>query len=128
MNPVLIIAGLTIREAVRRRLIFAFVAITAVIVGLSAWGFDRLSHTRSLTSGETNLAIPQALILFMFMFSFVLALECLGDRRSVDLLRGRVRGPVDNRDPPGAPGGGAPRQVAWPGGAARRLRRWRLRS
>ena len=28
----------------------------SVIVGLSAWGFDRLSHTRSLTSGETNLA------------------------------------------------------------------------
>lgn len=75
MNPTLTVAGLTIREAVRRRLLLAFVAITVVIVGLSAWGFDRLSHTRSLTSGETNLAVPQALILFMFMFSFVLALS-----------------------------------------------------
>lgn len=75
MNPTLTIAGLTIREAVRRRLVLAFVAISVVIVGLSAWGFDRLSHTHSLTSGETNLAVPDALILFMFMFSFVLALS-----------------------------------------------------
>jgi ABC-2 type transport system permease protein len=75
MNPTLIIAALTIKEAVRRRLLLAFVAISVVIVGLSAWGFDRLSHARSLTSGETNLAVPEALILFMFMFSFVLALS-----------------------------------------------------
>jgi ABC-type transport system involved in multi-copper enzyme maturation permease subunit len=75
VNATLTIAGLTIKEAVRRRLLLAFVAITAVIVGLSAWGFDRLSHSRSLTSGEASLAVPQALILFMFMFSFVLALS-----------------------------------------------------
>jgi ABC-type transport system involved in multi-copper enzyme maturation permease subunit len=75
MNATLTIAGLTIREAVRRRLLLAFVAITVVIVGLSAWGFDRLSHSTSLTSGESHLAVPQALILFMFMFSFVLALS-----------------------------------------------------
>ncbi len=75
MNPTVTIAALTIKEAVRRRLLLAFVAISVVIVGLSAWGFDRLSHTRSLTSGETNLAVPEALILFMFMFSFVLALS-----------------------------------------------------
>jgi ABC-2 family transporter protein len=75
MNPTFTIAALTIKEAVRRRLMLAFIGIIVVIVGLSAWGFDRLSHTRSLTSGETNLAVPQALILFMFMFSFVLALS-----------------------------------------------------
>jgi ABC-type transport system involved in multi-copper enzyme maturation permease subunit len=75
MNATLTIAALTIKEAVRRRLLLAFVAISVVIVGLSAWGFDRLSHSRSLTSGETNLAVPQALIVFMFMFSFVLALS-----------------------------------------------------
>ncbi len=75
MNPTVTIAALTIKEAVRRRLLIAFVAITAVIVGLSAWGFDRLSHTSRLTSGESNLAVPDALILFMFMFSFVLALS-----------------------------------------------------
>ena len=75
MSPTLTIAALTIKEAVRRRLLVAFVVITAIIVGLSAWGFDRLSHAHSLTSGETNLAVPEALILFMFMFSFVLALS-----------------------------------------------------
>ena len=75
MNPTVTIAALTIKEAVRRRLLLAFVAISVIIIGLSAWGFDRLSHSRSLTSGETNLAVPQALILFMFMFSFVLALS-----------------------------------------------------
>jgi ABC-type transport system involved in multi-copper enzyme maturation permease subunit len=75
MRPTLTIAALTIKEAVRRRLLVAFVTITVVIVALSAWGFDRLSHTHSLTSGESQLAVPQALILFMFMFSFVLALS-----------------------------------------------------
>ena len=75
MNPTLTIAALTIKEAVRRRLLVAFVAITVVIVGLSAWGFERLGHTHSITSGESHLAVPQALILFMFMFSFVIALS-----------------------------------------------------
>jgi ABC-type transport system involved in multi-copper enzyme maturation permease subunit len=75
MNPTLTIAALTIKEAVRRRLLLAFVAITVVIVGFSAWGFDRLSHAHSITSGESNVAIPQALVLFMFMFSFVIALS-----------------------------------------------------
>jgi ABC-type transport system involved in multi-copper enzyme maturation permease subunit len=75
MNPTVTIAALTIREAVRRRLLLAFVGITVIMVGLSAWGFDRLSSSTRLTSGETNLAVPQALILFMFMFSFVLALS-----------------------------------------------------
>jgi ABC-type transport system involved in multi-copper enzyme maturation permease subunit len=75
MNATLTIAALTITEAVRRRLLLAFVTITVLIVGLSAWGFDRLRHTNTLTSGESNLAVPQALILFMFMFSFVLALS-----------------------------------------------------
>jgi ABC-type transport system involved in multi-copper enzyme maturation permease subunit len=75
MNPTFTIAALTIRESVRRRLLLAFVAITMVIVGLSAWGFDRLAHSHSITSGENRVAIPDALILFMFMFSFVLALS-----------------------------------------------------
>ncbi len=75
MNPTLTIAALTIKEAVRRRLLLAFVAITVIIVGLSAWGFDRLSHTHTITSGERGLAVPDALILFMFMFSFIVALS-----------------------------------------------------
>lgn len=75
MNATLTIAALTIREAVRRRLLLAFVAISVGIAGLSAWGFDRLSASPSLTSGESRVAVPEALILCMFMFSFVLALS-----------------------------------------------------
>ena len=35
------------------KLVLVFVAITVVMVGLSAWGFYRLSHTNSITSGES---------------------------------------------------------------------------
>jgi len=75
MRPVLVIAGSSVREASRRWIVAAFVAITVVLVSLSAWGFDKLSHTSSLTSGEEQISIPQAMILFMFMFSFVVALS-----------------------------------------------------
>jgi len=75
MSPVVTIALLTLHEAVRRKLIAACAAITIGLVGLSAWGFDRLAHTASFTSGEVDVAIPQTLILFMFMFSFVVALS-----------------------------------------------------
>lgn len=70
---ILIIAGLTIREAVRRKLLATLIAITVAMVALSAWGFDRLAHSQSLTGGEVNLALPESLVLFMFMFSFVVA-------------------------------------------------------
>jgi ABC-type transport system involved in multi-copper enzyme maturation permease subunit len=69
------IASLTVREAVRRRLVAACVVITVALVSLSAWGFYRLSHNAKMTSGEIQLALPEALILFMFMFSFVVALS-----------------------------------------------------
>jgi ABC-type transport system involved in multi-copper enzyme maturation permease subunit len=74
MSPILTIASLTVREAVRRRLVAAFVLISVVLVGLSSWGFYKLSHG-GFTSGETHAALPGALVLFMFMFSFVLALS-----------------------------------------------------
>jgi ABC-type transport system involved in multi-copper enzyme maturation permease subunit len=75
MSQTLTIAGLTIREAIRRKLLAAFVAITVTVVGLSAWGFYRLSHAHNITSGEHEFAVTQALVLFMFMFSFVVALS-----------------------------------------------------
>jgi ABC-type transport system involved in multi-copper enzyme maturation permease subunit len=59
----------------RRKLVAVFLVITVALVSLSAWGFYRLSHSRSITSGEVRVALPQALILFMFMFSFVVALS-----------------------------------------------------
>jgi ABC-type transport system involved in multi-copper enzyme maturation permease subunit len=75
VSALLVIAGLTMREALRRRLIAAFAAISVALVGLSAWGFDRLSSGSRLTSGEVAEAVPQAFILFMFMFSFIVALS-----------------------------------------------------
>jgi ABC-type transport system involved in multi-copper enzyme maturation permease subunit len=75
MSPIVTIALITLREAVRRKIVAACAVVTIGLVGLSAWGFDRLSHNASITSGEVNTAIPQALVLFMFMFSFVVALS-----------------------------------------------------
>jgi ABC-type transport system involved in multi-copper enzyme maturation permease subunit len=75
VSAIWIIASLTVREAVRRRLVAAFAVITVALVSLSAWGFYRLSHNTKMTSGEIQLALPEALILFMFMFSFVVALS-----------------------------------------------------
>lgn len=75
MNPSLVIAQVTLREAVRRKIVAACAAVTVLLVGFSAWGFDRLAHTARITSGEVDFAVPQALILFMFMFSFVVALS-----------------------------------------------------
>jgi ABC-type transport system involved in multi-copper enzyme maturation permease subunit len=75
VNPALTIAALTIKEALRRRLVLAFLAISVAVVGLSGWGFYHLSHRAGITSGEVQLAMPTAYILFMFMFSFVVALS-----------------------------------------------------
>jgi ABC-type transport system involved in multi-copper enzyme maturation permease subunit len=75
MSAIWTIASLTVREAVRRRLVAAFGVISVALVGLSGWGFYRLSHGTAFTSGETNLALPEAVVLFMFMFSFVIALS-----------------------------------------------------
>jgi ABC-type transport system involved in multi-copper enzyme maturation permease subunit len=75
VNPVWTIASLTVREAVRRKLVAAFALISVVLVAMSGWGFYRLSHGVSFTSGETHVAVPEAVILFMFMFSFVVALS-----------------------------------------------------
>jgi len=74
-GPALTIAALTITEALRRRLVLAFAAITVAVVGLSGWGFYLLSHRSGITSGEATLVLPTSYILFMFMFSFVVALS-----------------------------------------------------
>ena len=75
MNAVWTIASLTVREAVRRRLVAAFAVISVVLVSVSGWGFYLLRHSAGFTSGETHIAVPEAVILFMFMFSFVVALS-----------------------------------------------------
>ncbi|MCU1614457.1 MAG: hypothetical protein JWO98_1997 [Frankiales bacterium] len=75
---ILTVAGLTLRESARRKVLRALGVLTAVLLGLSAWGFAKLSSVQSdtgvLTSGEARLAASQVLNLVMFGYSLVAAL------------------------------------------------------
>jgi hypothetical protein len=42
-----VLAVLTVREAARRRVIRSLVVLTAVLLGLSAWGFSKLAGVES---------------------------------------------------------------------------------
>ena len=71
------IAALTMREAVRRRVLIALVILTVILLALSAWGFSRLaaeSGAATLTSGEARLTASILLNLVMFGFSLIAAL------------------------------------------------------
>jgi ABC-type transport system involved in multi-copper enzyme maturation permease subunit len=74
----LTIARLTLREASRRKVLRALAGLTAVLLGLSAWGFWRLGAIEvdgaGLTSGEARLVASQVLNLVMFGYSLVAAL------------------------------------------------------
>jgi ABC-type transport system involved in multi-copper enzyme maturation permease subunit len=70
---VLTIAGLTLREATRRRVLLALVGLTVVLLAVSGWGFSRLA-AESLTSGEARLTASILLNLVMFGFSLIAAL------------------------------------------------------
>ncbi|MHB8571623.1 MAG: ABC transporter permease [Candidatus Dormibacteria bacterium] len=73
----LAVAALTLREAVRRRLLIALAGLTAVAVIVTAFGFWRLTGIEVDHQPITPLLLrgitSQLLILLMFMFSFLLA-------------------------------------------------------
>ncbi|GIE95307.1 ABC transporter permease [Paractinoplanes rishiriensis] len=72
---VLTIAGLTLKEAARRRVLRSLAVLTAVLLGLSAWGFSRLqAEFGGLTSGEAMIAGSTVLNLVMFGLSLIAAL------------------------------------------------------
>jgi ABC-type transport system involved in multi-copper enzyme maturation permease subunit len=80
MPPVLVIARLTIQETSRRRLILALIILTLIVVGFSAWGFNKITTvTRSngtvLPPDQVALITSQLLIVVTFMYSGVLALS-----------------------------------------------------
>ena len=80
LPPFLVIARLTIQEASRRRLLLALLILTLVVVGFSAWGFNKITTlTRSngapLPPDQVALLTSQLLIVVTFMFSGVLALS-----------------------------------------------------
>src|SRR5215207_4377573 len=74
----LTVAALTLREAARRRVVWALAGLTVTLLALSAWGFSRLSATEfdgsALTSGEARLTASMVLNLVMFGMSLIAAL------------------------------------------------------
>jgi ABC-type transport system involved in multi-copper enzyme maturation permease subunit len=74
----LTLAGLTLREALRRRVVWALLALTAVLLGLSGWGFSKLvgldTELGTMTSGEARLVASLLLNLIMFGFSLIAAI------------------------------------------------------
>jgi ABC-2 type transport system permease protein len=80
LQPALVIARLTVQEASRRRLLLALVILTLLVVGFSAWGFNKITTvTRSdgttLPAVQVTLITSQLLIVVTFMYSGVLALS-----------------------------------------------------
>ena len=73
----IVIARLTVRELVRRRVVWVLAALTIVSVALVAWGLDRLvtlARADGANELDVRIAVSQVLILIAFMFSFVLAM------------------------------------------------------
>jgi len=73
---VIVIARLTVRELVRRRIVWILAALSILSVALVAWGLDRLvdlARQEGSTEVEIRIGVSQVLILIAFMFSFVLA-------------------------------------------------------
>jgi ABC-type transport system involved in multi-copper enzyme maturation permease subunit len=78
MSAVLTIARLTVREAARRRVLWALAVLTLALLTLSGWGFSRLTGLDTefgdLTSGQARLIASQLLNLVMFGLSLIAAL------------------------------------------------------
>ncbi|WP_409329091.1 ABC transporter permease subunit [Trujillonella humicola] len=78
MTAVLTVARLTVREAARRRVLWALAVLTLALLALSGWGFSRLTGLDTgfgdLTSGQARLVASQLLNLVMFGLSLVAAL------------------------------------------------------
>ncbi|HLZ94333.1 MAG TPA: ABC transporter permease [Candidatus Dormibacteraeota bacterium] len=80
MTPSIVIARLTVKEAARRRLLLALVVLTLIVVGFSAWGFNKITtvtgrNGQPLDHTEVQVITSQLLIVVTFMFSGVLALS-----------------------------------------------------
>jgi len=77
LGSILAIARLTQREAVRRRLLWALIGLTALIVGLTFWAFGRINEVSPVTGPAEMAAVSQILVMLAFMFSFVLAMTAV---------------------------------------------------
>lgn len=82
VTPMLVIAGLVLREASRRRLLLALFLLTLALIALNAWGFAQLPRAlstagRPLPDEMVKIIASQLLILVAFTFSFILALSAV---------------------------------------------------
>lgn len=80
IQPIVVIARLTVREAARRKLLLALLILTALVIGFTVLGFDRLKTVTDnqgvrLSEVELKSVVSQLLIVVMFMFAFVLAIS-----------------------------------------------------
>jgi ABC-type transport system involved in multi-copper enzyme maturation permease subunit len=74
-RTVLVVAGLTLREALRRRVVWALAALTLTLLVLSGWGFSRVAtEFGQFTTGEERLTASLLLNLVMFGLSLIAAL------------------------------------------------------
>jgi len=75
---VLTLAALTLREALRRKVIWALAGLTVLLLALNAWGFASLPGMDTgqgrMTSGEARLIASELLNLVMFAMSLIVAL------------------------------------------------------
>jgi ABC-type transport system involved in multi-copper enzyme maturation permease subunit len=73
----IVIARLTVRELIRRRVIWVLAALSIVSVTLVGWGLERLvtlAREDGIDELQIRIGVSQVLILVAFMFSFVLAM------------------------------------------------------
>ena len=78
MSTALTIAALTLREAFRRRVVWALLILTVALLALSGWGFSKLigldTELGTMTSGEARLVASVLLNLIMFGLSLIAAI------------------------------------------------------
>lgn len=79
MKKILLFAKLTLRESVRKKVLWVLGGLTLLMLALSAFGLDRLVNTglQGASEGEVRAATSFILILIMFNYSFVLALSAV---------------------------------------------------
>ncbi|MFL5679596.1 MAG: ABC transporter permease [Chloroflexota bacterium] len=71
------IAVLTLKEALRRRIVAVLLLLTLFSVALTGWGLERLvalARENGAEELQIQVGVSQVLILVAFMFSFVLAM------------------------------------------------------
>ena len=112
----IVIARLTVRELVRRRVVWVLAALSIVSVALVGWGLERLvtlSRADGVDEIEIRIGVSQVLILIAFMFSFVLAMTAAFVGAPGRWRRPRVGGG------PGHPGpADPPRRRSWSAGGS----------